>query len=167
MAAKSRAQILAILWSYDFSPFVCIADIGGGQGHLLRAVLGATPSALSVGEHIRVECYPQRSALVKFVTHPSTGTDDRFGSKTSEEGGPRTLCSPVVTFAKRDDPGDRLPVAGHDDAAALAHTGRRLEKLRLASAAEMASSMICSYARSPPITNAARPMRRPKTARLS
>jgi hypothetical protein len=57
--------------------------------------------------------------LVEFVTHPTTDVDDRFGSETGEERS---------TFAKGDDPGDRLPVAGHDDAAALAHTAEKTRK---------------------------------------
>jgi len=48
MTAKSQVQIPAILRSYDFSPFARIGDIGGGHGHLLRAVLAATPSATGV-----------------------------------------------------------------------------------------------------------------------
>ena len=45
MTAKSGAEIAAVLAAYDFSRFATIADIGGGRGHLLRAVLDATPSA--------------------------------------------------------------------------------------------------------------------------
>ena len=48
MAGKSQAQIPAILASYDFTHCARIADIGGGQGHLLRAVLAATPDATGV-----------------------------------------------------------------------------------------------------------------------
>ena len=48
MTAKSRAQIPAILRSYDFSRFAKIGDVGGGHGHLLRAVLAATPTATGV-----------------------------------------------------------------------------------------------------------------------
>ena len=45
MAAKAAADIAAILDAYDFSRFRTIADIGGGRGHLLRAVLDAVPGA--------------------------------------------------------------------------------------------------------------------------
>lgn len=48
MAAKSHVQIPAILRAYDFSRFDRIGDIGGGQGHLLRAVLGAAPQATGI-----------------------------------------------------------------------------------------------------------------------
>ncbi len=43
MAAKAHGQIAAILEAWDFSGFPRIADIGGGRGHLLRAVLDRYP----------------------------------------------------------------------------------------------------------------------------
>lgn len=48
MTAKSHEQITHVLGAYDFSGFRRIADIGGGRGHLLRAVLGAAPDATGV-----------------------------------------------------------------------------------------------------------------------
>jgi hypothetical protein len=45
MVAKAGADIAAALAAYDFTRFSTIADIGGGQGHLLRAVLDAAPTA--------------------------------------------------------------------------------------------------------------------------
>jgi hypothetical protein len=42
MAGKAHGQIAGIIAGYEFSPFKTIADIGGGQGHLLQAVLGTT-----------------------------------------------------------------------------------------------------------------------------
>jgi C-methyltransferase len=48
MTAKAAADISAILAAYDFSRFGTIADIGGGRGHLLRAVLDAVPSAQGI-----------------------------------------------------------------------------------------------------------------------
>ena len=48
MAAKARAHVAGILASYNFSRFKVIGDIGGGRGHLLRAVLDAYPSAEGV-----------------------------------------------------------------------------------------------------------------------
>ena len=41
MTAKAAADIGAVLDAYDFTHFATIADIGGGHGHLLRAVLDA------------------------------------------------------------------------------------------------------------------------------
>lgn len=48
MTAKAMADIAAVLGAYDFSRFGTIADIGGGRGHLLRAVLGQVPAAEGV-----------------------------------------------------------------------------------------------------------------------
>ena len=45
MTAKARADIAAVLAGYDFSRFGTIADIGGGRGHLLRAILDDQPAA--------------------------------------------------------------------------------------------------------------------------
>lgn len=45
MSAKALGDIAAILGAYDFTSAATIADIGGGRGHLLRAVLDATPQA--------------------------------------------------------------------------------------------------------------------------
>ena len=45
MTAKAAADISAVLGAYDFGRFDTIADIGGGRGHLLRAVLDAVPTA--------------------------------------------------------------------------------------------------------------------------
>jgi C-methyltransferase len=48
MAAKARADIADILAAFDFSRFRTIADIGGGRGHLLQAVLESAPHAQGV-----------------------------------------------------------------------------------------------------------------------
>lgn len=48
MTEKSREQIASVLAAYDFSRFESIADIGGGRGHLLQAVLAANPDAKGV-----------------------------------------------------------------------------------------------------------------------
>jgi hypothetical protein len=48
MTGLTHAQIAGILNAYDFSAFKTIADIGGGNGNLLRAVLGANPNAEGV-----------------------------------------------------------------------------------------------------------------------
>ena len=48
MTDKARGQVAGILATYDFSTFTTIADIGGGRGHLLEAVLNATPNATGV-----------------------------------------------------------------------------------------------------------------------
>ena len=48
MTGKTHGQTAGILAAYDFSGFKSIADIGGGNGHLLRAILDATPNAEGV-----------------------------------------------------------------------------------------------------------------------
>ncbi|MDH6217885.1 methyltransferase [Streptomyces pseudovenezuelae] len=44
MTSKAAADIPTVLDAYDFTPFASIADIGGGRGHLLRAVLDSAPA---------------------------------------------------------------------------------------------------------------------------
>ena len=48
MTAKAAADVAAVLAAYDFHRFSTIADIGGGRGHLIRAVLDAAPEARGV-----------------------------------------------------------------------------------------------------------------------
>ena len=48
MSAKSQAHVPLIVGACDWSRFERIADIGGGRGHLLRAVLEASPNASGV-----------------------------------------------------------------------------------------------------------------------
>lgn len=48
MVAKARSVISGVLASYDFSDFRMVGDIGGGSGHLARAVLDAAPDARGV-----------------------------------------------------------------------------------------------------------------------
>jgi len=43
MIGKAQAQIAGVVGRYSFSEFNLIGDIGGGQGHLLQAVLAANP----------------------------------------------------------------------------------------------------------------------------
>lgn len=45
MTAKAAGDTAAVLAAYDFTRFPTIADIGGGRGHLLRAVLEAAPDS--------------------------------------------------------------------------------------------------------------------------
>ena len=48
MAAKAHGQVAGVLAANDFSGFGTVADIGGGRGHLLRAILEAVPTARGV-----------------------------------------------------------------------------------------------------------------------
>jgi hypothetical protein len=44
MTAKTHGQSIGLLAAYDFSAFNTIADVGGGNGHMLRSILTATPT---------------------------------------------------------------------------------------------------------------------------
>jgi C-methyltransferase len=48
MESKAQADIGAVTSAYDFRPFRAIADVAGGRGHLLRAVLDSAPSAQGI-----------------------------------------------------------------------------------------------------------------------
>lgn len=48
MVAKSAAVVPAVIEAYDFASFRRIADVGGGQGHLLRAILARVPTAQGI-----------------------------------------------------------------------------------------------------------------------
>jgi hypothetical protein len=48
MSAKAGADVAAVLDAYDFGRFETVADVGGGRGHLLRAVLDASPNAAGI-----------------------------------------------------------------------------------------------------------------------
>jgi hypothetical protein len=48
MAGKSAGVVPAVVEAYDFSPFRTIADIGGGRGHLLQAILDRATTASGI-----------------------------------------------------------------------------------------------------------------------
>lgn len=48
MMGKSFGQVAGVIQSYDFSRFRTIADIGGGRGHLLEAILQKWPDTTGV-----------------------------------------------------------------------------------------------------------------------
>jgi O-methyltransferase domain len=48
MTAMSHESIPSVLAAYDFARFPVIGDIGGGRGHLLAAILEATPNARGI-----------------------------------------------------------------------------------------------------------------------
>ena len=48
MTSKSHLDIEAILLAYDFSQFATVADIAGGRGHLLRAILKSSPKTRGI-----------------------------------------------------------------------------------------------------------------------
>lgn len=44
MEAKARGTIAGILATYDFAPYRTVVDVGGGMGHLIRAIVGTYPT---------------------------------------------------------------------------------------------------------------------------
>lgn len=48
MTARAHERVAAILAAYDFSDLGVIGDIGGGRGHLIRAVLDSAPAARGI-----------------------------------------------------------------------------------------------------------------------
>lgn len=48
MTAKALGQVGAIIAAYDFCGHAHIVDVGGGHGHLIRAILRACPEATGV-----------------------------------------------------------------------------------------------------------------------
>jgi len=48
MAGKSAAVVPAIVDAYEFRRFRTVADIGGGRGHLLQAILERAPAAAGI-----------------------------------------------------------------------------------------------------------------------
>jgi hypothetical protein len=48
MTGKAQGHIAGVLKVYDFSRFSVIADVGGGHGHLIQAIVAATPTVQGV-----------------------------------------------------------------------------------------------------------------------
>lgn len=62
MTSKSHRDIAAILPAYDFSQFATVADIAGGRGHLLRAILTSSPKTQGIlfdQPHVVAEVAPE------------------------------------------------------------------------------------------------------------
>jgi hypothetical protein len=62
MTSKSHRDIAAILPAYGFSQFATIADIAGGRGHLLRAILKSSPKTQGIlfdQSHVVAEVAPE------------------------------------------------------------------------------------------------------------
>lgn len=65
MIGKSYGQIGPVLEAYDFEGFRTIGDVGGGMGHLLGAILDATPGATGMLFDL-----PEVIAQAKGAPHP-------------------------------------------------------------------------------------------------
>ena len=81
MANKSASVVSAVIEAYDFAPFSTIADVGGGHGHLLSAILDSAPEASGILfdlPHVVAEVKQLASARLSLVSGDFFGT-----SKTS------------------------------------------------------------------------------------
>ena len=70
MVAKSRAALPAVTAAYDFSRHGIIADIGGGRGHLLAAILERAPRARGILfelPHVAADAASAASARLEIV----------------------------------------------------------------------------------------------------
>src|SRR5437870_13468872 len=70
MTSKSHRDIAAILPAYDFSRFGTIADIAGGRGHLLRAILQNSPGMQGIlfdQLHVVAEVVPENGEKLTVV----------------------------------------------------------------------------------------------------
>ena len=70
MTSKSHRDIAAILPAYDFSQFASIADIAGGRGHLVRAILKSSPKTEGIlfdQSHVVAEVAPENGEKLKVV----------------------------------------------------------------------------------------------------
>jgi hypothetical protein len=70
MTSKSHRDIAAILPAYDFSQFATIADIAGGRGHLLRAILKSSPASRGIlfdQPHVVAEIVPEKEEKLEVI----------------------------------------------------------------------------------------------------
>ena len=70
MVAKSRAVIPAVLDAFAFDGYKVVADMGGGRGHLLQAILARVPAAQGVLfdlPHVIADAEPAASARLRLV----------------------------------------------------------------------------------------------------
>lgn len=70
MTSKSHRDIAAILPAYHFSQFSTVADIAGGRGHLLRAILKRSPKTQGIlfdQPHVVAEVVPEKTEKLSVV----------------------------------------------------------------------------------------------------
>ena len=70
MTSKSHRDIAALLPAYDFSKFATIADIAGGRGHLLRAILKNSPNTQGIlfdQPHVVAEVSPGKGEKLSVI----------------------------------------------------------------------------------------------------
>lgn len=74
MKSKAQSAISPVLAAYDFSIFGTIADIGGGLGHLLKAILKSAPK-------LRGVLFDQPRVVER------VGVDERIAGRLTLQGG--------------------------------------------------------------------------------
>src|SRR5262249_22437365 len=70
MTSKSHRDIAALLPAYDFTQFATIADIAGGRGHLLRAILKKSPKTQGIlfdQPHVVAGVVPEKGENLSLV----------------------------------------------------------------------------------------------------
>ena len=70
MVAKSRSVLPAVIAAYDFCRYDVVADIGGGRGHLLAAILERAPRARGILfelPHVASDAAAAKSARLEIV----------------------------------------------------------------------------------------------------
>jgi len=146
MTSTSHTELAAVLRAYDFSRFETIADIGGGRGHLLEAVLDKAPhvsgvlfdlphavsaSSAQIGRRITVQAgdffkdpLPACDAyLLKHVLHDWSDVESIKILKSVRRAAPRRAALLVIEAELPDEP-ERHP-ANWLDVAMLCWTSGR------------------------------------------
>lgn len=145
MTGQAHGDIAAVLTSHDFSAYHRIADVGGGRGHLIAAILAATenatgvlydlPAVVAQADHIpRLEIaagdfftdpLPACDAyLLKHILHDWNDIDAASILKAVARAGSRTEATVLVLEWVLPD-GSEPHVAKTLDVLMLATTGGR------------------------------------------
>jgi len=111
MTAKSHGDIAAVLPAYDFAQFATIADIAGGRGHLLRAILKQYPNTRGIlfdQPHVVAEVSPDKGEKLS-VTGGSFFTDkmptaDCYVLMNIIHDWPDAECIKILSAIRRDMP---------------------------------------------------------------
>lgn len=111
MTSKARRDIAAILPAYDFSQFASVADIAGGRGHLVRAILKASPRTRGIlfdQPHVVAGVVPQDGEKLttiggNFFTDSMPKTDAYLLMNIIHDW-PDEECTKILSAIRRDMP---------------------------------------------------------------
>jgi len=84
MTRQSRQQNAALVAAYDFSSFRLVADVGGGRGSTLAAILAASPSLRGILLDL-----PQVIAHLPALDEAGSGTGARSWTENIRHGARR------------------------------------------------------------------------------